>query len=636
MSLRSSLSLGLSLTAALLCAPPSLHATPVHAPSAPHRHARTAKPAAERPPLVLDATTQAIIANSTAAYDVLVGELNAQHRQPAHAYAYLMDAARRTGDTRLYARATDMALQARAPDIALRTVAEWKAAAPSDFEAESYRMQIYLLMGRLEDTAAPLQTALTLAPEDKRQELIHALPLLYSQARSPARALDIVAPILQPHQRVAQTAFVSNLALARMQLAARQYPECLSTLQQAVTAPIYGGSLGAAVPNRELPSLVALDLMRNSRISMPKVATAAENMIRHEVARPDASPDLRISYAKVLVEQRRYNDAVTQLDRLISLHPDDPTVWLLQGALQFQLQHWNAADAALQKYLQVRKPMESALIESEGPAPTRLSQSLTLAESDIQAYLLLAEIADMRNDSTAAAQWIARIPSPRARTAAMIQRAEALSRQQKYGPALQLAQELPHKTAADSALRALFISQIQEKTKQYAQAEQTLDQALSSDPDNPELLYARGMIREAQNRLPTAEADLRRVIALKPESAAAYNALGYSLVQRNLRVQEGHDLIAKALRLDPENGAILDSMGWAQYRLGHLEEARQWLDKAFLAEPQPEIAAHLGEVLWRLGKPDAARAIWSEGLKMDAHNAILLETIERLTGHRIP
>ncbi|MFN3298234.1 tetratricopeptide repeat protein, partial [Caldimonas sp.] len=165
--------------------------------------------------------------------------------------------------------------------------------------------------------------------------------------------------------------------------------------------------------------------------------------------------------------------------------------------------------------------------------------------------------------------------------------------------------------------------------RQWPRAYQVLGQASERFPDDVDLLYEQAMMAEKTDRLDAMERLLRRVIELKPDHYHAYNALGYTLADRNLRLDEARALIEKALSLAPDEPFIVDSLGWVKYRMGQREEALQHLQRAYQARPDTEIAAHLGEVLWVLGRREEARSIWREGQARDASNEVLRETLRR-------
>ncbi|WP_296934104.1 tetratricopeptide repeat protein [uncultured Marinobacter sp.] len=167
--------------------------------------------------------------------------------------------------------------------------------------------------------------------------------------------------------------------------------------------------------------------------------------------------------------------------------------------------------------------------------------------------------------------------------------------------------------------------------EQQQEALSTATEALEEHPDNIEIRYARAMLYDGIGQTANAEADLRQIIEQEPENAVALNALGYILTTRTDRLREARGYIEKALRLDPDNPAILDSMGWVLFLEGQIEPALDYLSRAWAAFPDPEVAAHYGEALWMNGAEEQARIIWQEGLEQDSDHEILRETIDRLT-----
>ncbi|MAK52273.1 MULTISPECIES: tetratricopeptide repeat protein [unclassified Marinobacter] len=172
--------------------------------------------------------------------------------------------------------------------------------------------------------------------------------------------------------------------------------------------------------------------------------------------------------------------------------------------------------------------------------------------------------------------------------------------------------------------------------EQQQQALSTATEALEEHPDNIEIRYARAMLYDGIGRPADAEADLKQIIEQEPENAVALNALGYILTTRTDRLREARGYIEKALRLDPNNPAILDSMGWVLFLEGQLEPALEYLSRAWAAFPDPEVAAHYGEALWMNGAEEQARIIWQEGLEQDSDHEVLRETIDRLTNSGQP
>ena len=193
-----------------------------------------------------------------------------------------------------------------------------------------------------------------------------------------------------------------------------------------------------------------------------------------------------------------------------------------------------------------------------------------------------------------------------------------------------MLQKLPEKTHDDIRLKAMAESQLLRDNKQYDAAYEVLSTAIDKVVDDPDLLYDKAMLTEKMGRMDEMERLLRQVMTLKPDYHQAYNALGYSLADRNERLPEAQQLIKRALDAEPNDPFIQDSMGWVEFRMGNSAQALSYLEAAYKAQPDVEIAAHLGEVLLSLGQRNRAIAIWREALKVDRHNDTLLETLKRL------
>ena len=162
-----------------------------------------------------------------------------------------------------------------------------------------------------------------------------------------------------------------------------------------------------------------------------------------------------------------------------------------------------------------------------------------------------------------------------------------------------------------------------------------LNDALKKLPDYPELLYDRALAADKIGKFNILEQDLRKLIKLKPDNAHAYNALGYSLAERRAQLPEALKLIKRAVELSPEDPYIMDSLGWVYYRMGNFADGLNYLNLAFAARPDPEIAAHLGEVLWMQGAKEDAKNIWRSALEKDPDNEVLLETVRRFIKKKV-
>ena len=210
--------------------------------------------------------------------------------------------------------------------------------------------------------------------------------------------------------------------------------------------------------------------------------------------------------------------------------------------------------------------------------------------------------------------------------------ASAAAAQASLTKFIQLTDALPVEQRSASQARAYtLLANMAKSNKQYQQAYDTLAKAIASskEADQADLQYDLAMMAEKLTRLDEMERILRLVIESKPEDPGAYNALGYSLADRNLRLPEAKELIQKAVKLAPEDPFIADSLGWVEFKLGNLAEAQRVLEAAYKSKPDAEIAAHLGEVLWKQGLKDRATAMWKEGLKINKNNDTLVQTLKR-------
>jgi tetratricopeptide (TPR) repeat protein len=356
----------------------------------------------------------------------------------------------------------------------------------------------------------------------------------------------------------------------------------------------------------------------------------AEALVPKALASPHADVALRRAYAGTLVTSQRYADAVEQLELVTRQQPELAAPWLTLGALQLEMRQTRAAEASLQRFVQLVQSQPSPRTgtpdddDDDEPAAGGADQGLT------QAWLLLAQAAEQRGDYAAAEAWLARIDNPQRLLEVQARRATLMARQGRVKEARELLRATPERNADDVRAKLLAEAQLLREIKQWSEAYAVLQAASQRFPDDADLLYEQAMAAEKVGQLDAMEAALRRVIALKPDHAHAYNALGYSLADRNLRLAEAKTLIEKALQLTPGDPFITDSLGWVEFRLGNREEALRLLRQAYKSRPDAEIGAHLGEVLWAMGQRDEARRVWAEASSRDAANDVLRETLVRL------
>jgi tetratricopeptide (TPR) repeat protein len=531
-------------------------------------------------------------------YQLLVGEMELNNGQIGVAYQVLLDAARRSGDEELFRRVTQIALQARAGDQALIAAKAWREALPQSQEAQRTVIQLLALLNRPGEVAAPLRALLALTPPDQRNSLLAGLPALFQRAAEPKRVLDALEPLLIEAAAKPETRYVALVVLGRLAQVAGNFDAALAHLRPAIQE----------FPAREEALLLAVDMLPQR----PEVEGLVSAALQ---AHPD-NKGLRQAYGRALARAQRPADAAREFRLLTEQSPDQPAPWLALGSLELDMQHPDAAERALQRYL--------SLLSSD-TAPEGGER-----EARQQGQLLLAQAAELRGDLKTAEARLAQLDSSARNLDISYRRASLLARQGKLKEGRQLLQAQEGDTAQDKRARLLAETQLLREQRQWQAAFELLAQGLQASPDDVDLLYEQSMMAEKLGRADQMEALLHKVIALKPQHYHAYNALGYSLADRNERLEEARDLISKALNFAPGEPFIIDSLGWVEFRLGKLGEAERLLRQAYASRPDPEIAAHLGEVLWMAGQRDEARRIWAEGLQRDPRNEALLATLQRL------
>jgi tetratricopeptide (TPR) repeat protein len=540
---------------------------------------------------------------------LLIGEIELREGDLGAAYQLILDAARRTKDERLFQRATDIALQGRAGNEALAAAKAWRVAVPESTDALRYEVQLLVQLNRTADVAEPLQAYLKLAPPAQRSALITALPRLLARSSDHTQAANLLEQVLQPYVDDPETRIAARVTIGRGWLAAINGPKALAMAQSAHELD----------RSAEAPAGLALEMMPGT--------PAAETIVQDQLAAKPDSSGVRLLYVRSLLASQRYADATAQLETLTHSAPQLAQAWLTLGALRVQLREPAAAIEALTKYIALVQAADApapAAVAGEEPAQSTKEDDLT------RGWLLLSQAAEQQGDVKGAEAWLAKIDNPRRALEVQTRRASLLAREGKVEEARELIHRLPEKTSEDARAKALAEAQILREAKRWAEANEVLAQANQRFPDDVDLIYEQSMMYEKLNRLADMERLLRRVIELKPDHQQAYNALGYSLAERNVRLPEALTLIRKALELSPGEPSITDSLGWVEYRMGNRDEAIRHLRDAYRSQPDAEIGAHLGEVLWVSGQTDEARRIWREARERDAGNDVLRETLARL------
>lgn len=541
---------------------------------------------------------EAVSAAATAKlfYEVLVGELAVGGGDPGQGYALMLDAARRSHSSELYRRATEIALQSRSAQSALTAAQAWHQADPESRDANRFVLRILVALNRIQDSSEPLARELANAPEGSKIAVINAIPLLYAHASDKELAARVVEAALTELQDQPATSANAWTTTGRMRLAAGDKPGALVAARLAHKMDPANDAMAAFV-------LQLLD----------EKVTEAEPLLKPYL---DEHPlaEVRLGYARYLSETSQYDKALVQMRTVTSEQPDNAQAWLLQSTLELQAGKVDAAETTLNHFAELYQQLPAS---EQVQAQTR------------QMYLLRSEIAQSSGDLKQAEHWLSLTDEDGTRLNVQTRRALLLVRQGRLGEALALVRNMPaadDKQAADKLQSEAIVLR---EAGQIDRAYEAQSGAVKLQPDNDDYLYDKAMLAERLGRLDEMERELRSILARNPKNPQALNALGFSLADHNLRLEEAKSLIEQALALAPGDPFITDSLGWVEYRLGHPKRALELLREAMRKQPDPEIAAHLGEVLWKLGEHASARDAWRAGLRLKRDNATLNSTLKR-------
>jgi tetratricopeptide (TPR) repeat protein len=329
--------------------------------------------------------------------------------------------------------------------------------------------------------------------------------------------------------------------------------------------------------------------------------------------------ELRMAYARTLLDRDRSADAYAQCVLINQQKPSLADAWLVRGSLEAQEKRWNDASTSLKRYISVLTE------QADGTAPKETGRGWA------QGHILLAQIADINSQPQEALAYLAQIDSPQDAMRVLKLRTTILAKQGKLAEARQVIRNAPETSEGDDRAKRGIEIQLLRDHQQFAEAYTLLEHAIAKYPQDYDFAYDQAMVAEKLGKLVEMEQILRRIIAAKPDYHHAYNALGYSFAERNIRLPEARQLIDQALKSAPNDPYILDSLAWVEFRSGNNAEALRILQNAYKTRPDAEIAAHLGEVLWVMGQRNEALDIWRQGTQLNPDNATLQETIARLT-----
>ena len=532
-------------------------------------------------------------------YRVLASEIAAQRGMYGTAATTMVGLARDTGDPRLARRGLEFQLAGGNLPGALDAARVWARLAPNDVEASSTELALAAANGQTKGLAQALRKRID-SSRDKPAAIGQALAVL-SRLNDRRLALRILDESLSDSVRKLPAA---HLALADVASAAGDYERAAQESRAAL----------AADPKSEGAAQRVLEY--GSKIDPKRAQTEARTFIN----RNPGARKVRLMLAGQLADSGDYDAALAELQAMSRRSPEDFDLLFMQAQLAYKSGQLPQAKTLLQQYLDVQNQRQRATVPGATDAGA--------AAAD--AHVLLARIAEDQGHYDEAIAELGRIDDPTLRYSVRMRQAALRAKSGRVDDALAMIDSAGPQDEEERALGALTKAQILRDADRIGQAVTALEAADQALPDTVEIKYELAMLYERQNRLADLERMLRQVIALDPDHAHAYNALGYTLADHNQRLPEALDLITQALELSPNDPFILDSMGWVKFRMGDTTAAADYLRRAYSVRPEADIAAHLAEVLWAQGKRDQAMDLLRAALQKDPKNKTVQDVVKRL------
>jgi tetratricopeptide (TPR) repeat protein len=523
--------------------------------------------------------------NEPMLYEFLLGEIALQRGDHGLAAQTFLDLARRTRDPRVARRAVEIANQGRLPELALEAAKSWHDLDRSSPQALQV-VAALLVANKRVDEALPYLEKLLAADGVNLENGFMQLNRLLAGNPDKAANLRVVRQLAGRHPKLPQAHF----ALAQAHVSAGDDASAVAAIRRA----------SALRPDWELAALLEAQIVQR------RSPAAAAKVLEDFVAKNPGSREARLNYARLLVLDKRLPEARKQFEAVLAANPGNPEVIYAVGLLAFQLKDYAVAEENMKRLL-----------------------GLNYRDANGVRYLL-GQIAEEQKNWPQAIQWYERIEDGEQVLPARMRAAGAIAKQGKLDEARAYLRRVAADNPAEQAQLIVAEAQLLRDAHRNEDAFRLLGDALQKEPDQPELLYDYALTAEKLERFDVLEANLRKLIEVRPDHAHAYNALGYSLAERNMRLPEARKLVEKALELAPDDFFIMDSLGWVLYREGDLKGAAEQLRRAYVGRPDAEIGAHLGEVLWVMGEREEADRVWQESLKSSPENETLQKTIKRL------
>jgi len=520
--------------------------------------------------------------NTELLYELLAAEIAGQRGQFEYALASYLKAVAWSGDSKIAERATQIALFLKDFDKAEQAVSVWVANDPDDETARKAAFLVYLNLNDNENALVHIRAWLNLTQTDFESKTVDLAKLMDKGSSTRLQIMENLAGIYGENADFLYAYSILALSKGDQNLALDKVNEALAIRDEWDKARL----------------LKARILLKNE--DTERVNASLRDLI-------DEYPNdfqVRYLYSQFLVKKGDYELARSELEQVVERGPEFHDAVFALAGLNLQLGDQKAAKTLFMRLVDV--PLWSK-----------------------QSYLFLGRIESSAENYDLALEWFDRISAGPLEVDAGLSAVLVLVKLGRIDEASRRLSGLRLRFPGESIRFLLLEADILSRKKQFIQAKSLLDKALMKNPEQSDLLYSRALVAEKMNRLDILEADLKTILKNNPDDVNALNALGYSLVDRTQRFAEASGYIERAIELSPNDPVIIDSFGWLQFKLGNHEEALKYLNRAFQKNPDPEIAAHLGEVFWVMGRFSEARKTWREAMDKNPQSEYLLKILRK-------
>jgi len=518
-------------------------------------------------------------------YQLLVAEFAVKRGHYDVALDTYLQLATATRDPRLAREATRVAIFSRDDARALDAAKLWVELDSNNLEARQAITAAYIRNGDPDAALEHMERLLSLSAADPDQAFMMLASLLSREQDLKTALLVMEHFIEQRKNNPAALYAYSHLAVRAGELESAQ-----NIVERVLTLK---------------PAWINAIMLRARILQLQNKNQQAAEYLADAVNKYPKDLNLRMTYARMLVDTQQYEEAVPQYEKAAKLSPESGEILFTLGLLTLQL---NRLDDAEQYLGRVKK--------------------LSIRSNDVNFYL--ARIEEVKEHYPQAIEYYSSVNGGENYFEARTRIAILIVHQGDITEGRSQLHSLQTQFPAQKERLILIEGDILREAERFDDAMILYNAALTDMPESKEILYARAIVAEKLDKLDILEQDLTTILKLEPDNVDALNALGYTLADRTARYNEAYEYIKRALELKSQDNAILDSMGWVLYRLGKYSEAVKYLRQSLELRADSEVAAHLGEVLWVMGDQEDAREIWEQALKLSPGDKIIIEVMERL------